>query len=113
MKNLGQRDILLAFIFASLTVCSDAFVAKNSVDSPQAADHGATIFRNSCSVCHSTRSDETKVGPSLYGVLRKGSSNSERVVRQIVADGKGTMPAFKEKLGPSKVDDLIAYLKTL
>jgi cytochrome c2 len=61
-------------------------------------DRGAAaIFRKSCSACHSIRSGETKVGPSLYGVLREGSGHSEEAVRQAIANGKGTTPAFKEK----------------
>jgi hypothetical protein len=38
-----------------------------------------------------------KVGPWFDGVLRHASGHSEQTVRQIVANGKGTMPAFKEK----------------
>ena len=67
--------------------------------SPQAStqassDQGTAIFRKSCSVCHGIRPGQTKVGPSLYGLLREGSVHSEQAVRQTIADGKGTMPAF-------------------
>jgi mono/diheme cytochrome c family protein len=49
----------------------------------------------------------------LYGVLREGSGRSEETVRQVIANGKDTMPAFKEKLEPGEIEDLLAYLKTL
>ena len=102
-------------LFASLgVVMSQPFAAGSPSGAAQArSDRGSAIFRKSCSVCHSTRPDETKVGPSLYGVLREGSGHSEQEVRRAIADGKGTMPPFKEKLEPPDVDDLIEYLKTL
>ena len=71
------------------------------------------MFRKSCSVCHGIRPGETKVGSSLYGLLREGSVHSEQAVRQTIADGKGTMPAFKEKLESGQIDGLLAYLRTL
>ena len=71
------------------------------------------MFRKSCAVCHSVRAGETKVGPSLYGVLRQGSGHSERAVRQTIAAGTANMPAFQGKLEPDQMDDLIEYLKTL
>ncbi|HET9743576.1 MAG TPA: cytochrome c [Terriglobales bacterium] len=74
---------------------------------------GSVIFRKSCSVCHSVHKGETKVGPSLYGELREGSGHSEEHVRQVIIEGQGTMPPFKEKLDSEQMDDLIAYLKTL
>ena len=75
--------------------------------------HGDAIFRKLCSVCHSVDHGETKVGPSLYGILRDGSGHSEQSARQIILQGKGTMPAFKEKVEPEQMNDLIKYLKTL
>jgi mono/diheme cytochrome c family protein len=79
------------------------FYAKHPVN------RGAAIFRKSCSVCHSIRSGETKVGLCLYGVLREGAGNSEEAVRQVIANGKGTMPAFKEKLELLEIDDLLDW----
>jgi mono/diheme cytochrome c family protein len=71
------------------------------------------VFGKSCAVCHSIRAGETKVGPSLYGVLREGSGHSEQAVRQTIAAGTANMPAFQQKLEPDEMDDLIEYLKTL
>lgn len=70
-------------------------------------------FRKSCAVCHSTQRGETKIGPSLYGVLRKGSGQSEESIRKIIEEGKGNMPAFRQTLEPGQIADLIEYLKTL
>jgi mono/diheme cytochrome c family protein len=43
----------------------------------------------------------------------KVRGRSDEAVRQVIANGKGTMPAFKEKLDPHQIDDLLEYLRTL
>jgi mono/diheme cytochrome c family protein len=111
MKPRARVYLHIAFFTWLVVVISPLFASSASRQA--SGDRGAAIFRKSCSVCHSIRSGETKVGPSLYGVLREGSGHSEEAVRQVIADGKGTMPAFKEKLEPLEIDDLLEYLRTL
>jgi hypothetical protein len=43
----------------------------------------------------------------------EGSGHSEEALRQVIAKGKGTMPAFKEKLELLEIDDRLEYLRTL
>lgn len=101
--------IVLLMLWPTITLQGNSSrVAKQPTNA-----RGAAIYRKSCSVCHSVEQGETKVGPPLYGVLRDGSGHSEQSVRQIVVQGKGTMPAFKEKFDPEQMNDLIEYLKTL
>jgi mono/diheme cytochrome c family protein len=113
-KHDARKYVVIACL-VSLPVPFAPSSAKSAPDAPAQApiDRGVATFRKSCSVCHSIRSGETKVGPSLYGVLREGSGRSEETVRQVIANGKGTMPAFKEKLGPHEIDDLLEYLRAL
>jgi len=73
---------------------------------------GAKIFKKSCSVCHSLRPSQTNNGPSLSGVVRlHPSAKSQERVRRIIAEGKGNMPAFKDRLSPDEISALIAFLK--
>ena len=115
MKHDPRKYAVLACL-VSLPVlfASSSSVTSAPISSAEAfSDRGAAIFRKSCSVCHSIHSGETKVGPSLYGVLREGSGRSEETVRQAIANGKSTMPAFKEKLDAHQMNDLLEYLRTL
>lgn len=114
MKH-GARVYLSIVFFTSLVVVISPLFAtgSQSASTQTSSDRGAAIFRKSCSVCHSVRSGETKVGRSLYGVVREGSGRSEETARQVIANGKGTMPGFKEKLEPREIDDLLEYLRTL
>lgn len=112
MKS-NARNYAPAF-FSLLVVFLQSFASSSPNASAQASkDRGSAIFRKSCSVCHSIRSGDTKVGPSLYGVLREGSGHSEEDVRQAITNGKGAMPGFKEKLEPAEIDNLLEYLRTL
>jgi mono/diheme cytochrome c family protein len=49
----------------------------------------------------------------LYMEFSVKVGRSDEAVRQVIANGKGTMPAFKEKLDPHQIDDLLEYLRTL
>jgi mono/diheme cytochrome c family protein len=111
MKHRARVYFPIPFFTWLVVVISPLFASSASTQA--SSDRGAAIFRKSCSVCHSIRSGETKVGPSLYGLLREGSGHTEEAVRQAIANGKGTMPAFKEKLEPHEIDDLQEYLSTL
>jgi mono/diheme cytochrome c family protein len=110
-----KRDAHKYYVMACLVFTLAPSFASSSSDSstPASSERGTIIFRKSCLVCHSVRSGETKVGPSLYGILRERSGSSEETVRQAIANGKGSMPAFKEKLDQHQIDDLLEYLKTL
>src|ERR1700732_67084 len=114
MRHSARLCDFIAFLVSSAIIFASSFASSSHNASTQASsDRGAAIFRKSCSVCHSIRPGETKVGPSLYGVLREGSGHSEQAVRQAIADGQGTMPAFREKLDPGEIDDLVEFLRTL
>jgi len=115
-----KLDRRTSAVLASLVLVSTLYphcLAKNAyalqVASRKSSARGASVFRKSCAVCHSVRAGETKVGPSLYGVLRQSSGHSQQAVRQTIAAGTANMPAFQAKLEPDQVDDLIEYLKTL
>jgi mono/diheme cytochrome c family protein len=111
MKHRARVYFPIALFTWLVVVISPLFASSASTQASN--DRGAAIFRKSGSVCHGIGSGETKVGPSLYGVLREGSGHTEEAVPQAIAKGKGTMPAFQEKLEPHEIDDLLEYLRTL
>src|SRR5258708_23492738 len=83
----------------------------------RAAPRGKEVFEQ-CRGCHSTETDEKKVGPSLKGVfkrsrLRNGETVTERTVREKIDLGGDGMPAYSGVLSENEKNDLIAYLKGL
>ena len=113
MKPIIGKYVFVASLVSLPVLFAPSATSTLNPSAEATGDRGTAIFRKSCSVCHSAHSGETKVGPSLYGVLREGSGRSEEAVRQVIANRKGTMPAFKEKLDPHQIDDLLEYLRTL
>ena len=115
MKRNVAKYIFLAVLVLAWSAYRPSFASSSprQVSSGESSARGASLFRKSCAVCHSVQPGETKVAPALYGILRKGSEHSEPAVRQTIGEGKGTMPAFRQKLEPGQIDDLIEYLKTL
>ena len=114
MKAGGGISALVCLVWLFVAISHLGAATSPAEAKPDStAARGQTIFRKSCLACHSVHPGETKVGPSLAGICREGGGLSEPVVRQIIREGKGDMPGFKERLGEPDIDELVAYLKTL
>ena len=100
----------LAAVFAPLRA-QVAHTSKRA--SAGDAAGGGDVFQRQCVMCHSSEPDTKIVGPSLYHVMRGPHAMTTRAVQEITANGKGTMPSFRDKLTDQQVVDLIAYLRTL
>jgi competence protein ComEA len=93
--------------------------AQSSATASDAAGRGNAIFAEKCGACHNADSSEKKVGPGLKGFYARGTYTSDgskvtdESLLKLIQAGKGMMPPFKDALTPAKIDDLIAYLKTL
>lgn len=108
LKYAAVLGLICAFAMCSLLGQN----SNHSSPKQTSVTEGAAIFRKSCALCHSMRPGEVKIGPSLAGVLRRGSDKSDQAARQIIADGKGNMPAFKDKLTPKEISQVIEFLKS-
>jgi len=112
---------------AAALACLPAHAAGN-------ATHGAKVFQDQCSDCHTTQVGKNKRGPSLAGVIGRASASvqyynysdtmraaklqwtPERLTRYL-ASPKTDLPGTKMRLlsPPSAADvaDVIAYLQTV
>jgi cytochrome c len=78
---------------------------------------GKDVFEQ-CSGCHSAKTDQRKVGPSLKGLfqrgkVRNGKAANEKNIRSRIVQGGDGMPAFSDFLSDKEEINLISYLKTL
>ncbi len=105
---VAARIIILASTVGAFSLAATAQQASKSH-----VAGGEHLFKQDCSVCHSTEAGKKLVGPSLHGILR-GSAPIMTVpeVRTRILNGKGAMPPFQSQLNDQDVTDLIAYLKT-
>ncbi|HWW60387.1 MAG TPA: c-type cytochrome [Thermoanaerobaculia bacterium] len=100
MKKLG-----LLFLLMAPAVLADA------------TPDGAAIFKSNCAMCHGADGKgQTPAGKSLK-IRDLGSPDvqkqSDAELAKIVADGKGTMPAYKAKLGADAIQAVVAHIRTL
>ncbi|HUA93450.1 MAG TPA: cytochrome c [Terracidiphilus sp.] len=92
---------LILFFAASVP----AFASSRS----QRARGAETFVSAGCQHCHSIRNTGGHRGPDLSGVGRKMKKTA---IRKQIVEGSKVMPAFKDVLTPSQVDDLVAYLRS-
>lgn len=105
----------VALLIASVICSSPKTQAQSSADKTATMVHaGQDIYTHRCLQCHSVNEGEVRLGPSLYGEMKKPHpKKSTTEIRTILQNGKGKMPSFKDKLTKQDIDNLLAYLHTL
>lgn len=94
---------------------SPAAAATEGRPQSEEQKRGDAVFHKNCHLCHiyTNQKKELKIQASteLIGLFKKPAITEEGV-RQLVQQGiPRLMPSFRYTLGPSEMDDLIAYLK--
>lgn len=82
-----------------------------------AAPDGQAIFRAKCAMCHGPDGKgQTAMGKNLH-LKDLGSEEVQKMKNEdmlkLISDGKGKMPAFKDKLDQASIDALITFIRTL
>jgi cytochrome c6 len=107
----GSTILLLLFIGLTLFVASIA--RANPV--PDAAAASAT-FRSKCTMCHGADGAGSEVGKSLnVPDLRSRAVQklSDSELTQVITNGKGGMPAFKDSLSEDQIHSLVGHVRSL
>jgi cytochrome c oxidase cbb3-type subunit 3 len=110
-----KTSILLIPALAGATTLLFAQVPKK--EAKAGGESAETIFKRQCAGCH---------GPDAKGQTAMGKTfklrdlTSDEVQKDtdsqlfdIIAKGKGKMPAFESNLGQDRIDSLVAYLRGL
>jgi cytochrome c6 len=104
---------ILLLLFAGLTLFVVSTVQANP--GPDSAASSAT-FRTKCAMCHGQDGSGSEVGKSMNvpdlrsAVVQKLPDGQ---LAQIISDGKGGMPAFKNSLSEDQVHSLVAHIRSL
>ncbi|MFZ0797341.1 MAG: cytochrome c [Terriglobales bacterium] len=118
------RKLLLLFgVLAAFTLqaCEkkQAASVQASTQPSNAELEGEWLYDNNCAECHeSPQPDLHKQPPNLHGLFRRGSLPSgapatAAQIRTTIIEGRGTMPAFDQRLREEDVDNLVRYLRKL
>jgi cytochrome c6 len=84
---------------------------------PASAQTGESTFKTKCAACHGADGKgATAVGKSLK--IRDLSSpdvqkQSDAELTAIIANGKGSMPAYKSSLTGDQIKQLVSYIRQL
>jgi len=76
-------------------------------------ENGGELFQGNCASCHAggknTISPEKQLKKEAIEKYLAGGYNVEAIKYQ-VTNGKNSMPAFGEKLGPDDIEDVASYV---
>jgi cytochrome c len=101
------------------SLAQDAAAPAHATTLSESATRGKAVFQEKCALCHNAETADKKIGPGLKGLYERGtftgdgSKVTDESVKKFIEAGKGMMPPFKDTLEPAKVDDVVAYVKTL
>ena len=102
---------ILRLVLASVLACLILTIAA------QAQADGEKTYKANCVLCHSADgSATTGVGKSLHATdLRSAETQkqSDAALAEVIAKGRGKMPAFGAKLKGDNITNLVTYLRTL
>jgi mono/diheme cytochrome c family protein len=83
---------------------------------------GEKVFQQTCSVCHSSDTEEVIVGPSLAKLFTKPPAilsngkplpRTDAAIRELLVQGTKDMPPVGRYLSEQQTADLLAFLHTL
>jgi mono/diheme cytochrome c family protein len=99
--------LALAEFMQKKSALQSSLASTNSPQNPLVAQ-GQHLFLMNCAHCHGddARGDE---GPDLHG-LRKTDARLSALINNGI---KGEMPRFNQKLSPSDIQALVAFLNSL
>ena len=117
-KDTTQRHVILGsaillLLFAGLTLFVVSIVEASPA--PDSAAANAT-FRTKCALCHGPDGSGSAVGksmnvPDLRSPVVQKLPDAQ--LAQVIADGKGGMPSFKNSLSEEQIHALVAHIRSL
>ncbi len=104
--------ILMALVVA-LTLFSVSIVRANGGQDGAA---GSATFRTKCAMCHGQDGGGSEVGksmnvPDLRSQAVQKLPNAE--LAQVISNGKGGMPSFKNSLSEAQIHSLVTHIRSL
>ena len=104
---------ILLVLFVGLTLFVVSIVRASP--GPDSAASSAT-FRAKCAMCHGQDGSGSEIGKSMnVPNLRSPAVQKlpDAELAQIISDGKGGMPSFKNSLSEDQIHSLVAQIRSL
>jgi len=104
---------ILGAVVAGLTLFPISTVRANAA--PDSAAVTAT-FRTKCALCHGPDGSGSEVGKSMNVPdfrTQAVQKLQDAELAQVISDGKGGMPSFKNSLSTDQIQALVTHIRTL
>jgi mono/diheme cytochrome c family protein len=99
---------------AGISVCLIALAVPAGV---HAQSDVAKVYKTNCVLCHAKDGSGNSPSGKTLGAKDLASSEvqkqSDAELTEVIAKGKGKMPAFGTKLKPDDIKQLVAYIRTM
>jgi mono/diheme cytochrome c family protein len=112
-RHVMFASTILLVLFVGFTLFVVSIVQANPV--PDGAASSAT-FRTKCAMCHGQDGGGSEVGKSMnVPDLRSPAVQKlpDAELAQVIANGKGGMPSFKNSLNEEQIHALVSHVRTL
>jgi cytochrome c6 len=112
-RHVMFASTILLVLFVGLALFVVSIVQANP--GPDSAASSAT-FRTKCAICHGPDGSGSEVGKSMnVPDLRSPAVQKlpDAELAQIIANGKGGMPSFKNSLGEQQIHALVTHIRSL
>jgi mono/diheme cytochrome c family protein len=113
-----ERQVIIASIFLLTFFVGLALSVASIVRASPIPDSaaGSATFRTKCVMCHGQDGSGSEVGrsmnvPDLRSPVVQKLPDAQ--LAQIISDGKGGMPSFKNSLSGEQVHSLVAHIRAL
>ena len=80
--------------------------------SPALAQDAAATYKAKCAVCHGPDGKGGKMGTKDFAAPDV-QKESDAEMAGIIANGKGKMPKYADKLKENEIKDLVTYIRSL
>ena len=102
--------------FAAATLClAQVSGGKGTSKSAAKTEPAETIYKRQCAGCHGTNGNgQTSMG-KVFKLQDLGSADVQKMTDDqlfdVIARGKGKMPAYENNLGHENIHNLVKYLR--
>ena len=110
--GISASPILAAFLALPSLLPASIVRADNGEDSAASA----ATFKSKCAICHGPDGGGSSVGKTMnVPDLRSEAvqKRSDADLAQVISDGKGGMPSYKNSLSADPIQSLVKYIRTL
>ena len=117
-QDKTQHHLMFASTIPLVLFVGLAFFVVSIVRADPGPDSAASsaTFRTKCAMCHGPDGSGSEVGKSMnVPDLRSPAVQklADAQLAQIISDGKGGMPSFKNSLTEDQVHSLVAHIRSL